>query len=265
MAETYKNELEEINKKINVETLEISTCRDNIANSTATLKSLRRERLEKTAIVEEWDKLIREKEKAIKAAEEGKDKDFTDFHAEAKEKVDKLIKKKGQDKIAEIQQLEDKKIEELENDSEKLKGKLEVSSENLKQAIKTEDEVNNRLSKIKKRLLNIKSLKQKLARYKKLVEIARNRNEQHKVAFYLIEMGKTIDEIGTEKTEMDIIATELTKKKLEEAQEKYDDAKKVHDEFLKKYEEEKDNLETYRKNREANILAEIEKEFPKRK
>ena len=265
----HEETLKELARTIEKQNAALSKLREQTANATRKLDDLKRRELEEARVIEEEKKFERDKKNLIAAVEQEKVEDFKDFYKDMQDKIKAIVKDDDWEKIEEITNIKDEEIAKLklQEDLDELEEKHAEDSEELGKV--KEDiwdkkrDLDKAREEIKKLPSEIRGLKQKLIRYRKFIEVDGNKECRFKKAFYLNEMGKTIQGIEEIKKSSDQIVQRLDRKGLEDAQTQLDKAKREFDKSFEKCRVQRSLLEKERNAREGYILNEIEANFPK--
>lgn len=123
--------------------------------------------------------LSQRKKNLIAAVEQEKLEDFKDSYKDMQDKIKAIVKDGDWEKIEEITKIKDEEIAKLQEDLDKLEEKHAEYSEELGKAKEAswdkERDLDKAREEIKKLPGEIRDLKQKLLRYRKLIEVADNK------------------------------------------------------------------------------------------
>lgn len=265
----HEKDMEKITKDIERKNTDLNKLREKITQGNKDLENLAKKKLETAKIIEEEKGFKLKKEALITAVEkEAKiDDSLKTFYEDSKGELSKLGNDDDLKKIKEKISEHDGDLGELKNEVERREKEHAENSEALKkaeEAVKSEEEtIANAFAEISKLPLEIKAKRQELSRYKKFIEIAIDKKEPSKIAFYLDEIEKTvkmIEDLGKSKDE---IIPKLDRSKLKDAKNSCGEARKKLDESLNIIKNLKTDLENKTKDRAADILKKIEAIFPK--
>lgn len=262
MSTSISEQKKNIENSIKKKSGEINRFRKEILERSKKLDDLKRKKLELEKFIEEEKKFESDKKNIIETFQkERKIDDFVAFHKDVKEKIKDFIKDDDWKKIKEIVEGKNKKILNLQKKVASIDKEHFEDSQNLEKAMKTvkekEDDLEKAFKELKKLHLKIMGLKQGLDRYKKLIEIAGSKKEKLKMAFYIDEMGKSIQKIEGFAKSKNLIVKRLDKKGLEEARKMSLEIKDKFDKSFKKLKDQSVLLEKEKRTRELEILKEI--------
>lgn len=256
--------LEKLTKEIEEKNETMTNLRGEILELNKELETLKRKKSEIAENVEKEKKFEKDKKDLTAAVEKEENiDDFIDFCKDEKERLPEYLDGSDIKKIEKIINEKDKEILALQTKLEKLEKECAAYSKETeaeKKAVELEEsKLNKAIDRIKKMPAEIKTLKNGLNRYKRLIEIARKQKEYNKTVYYINEMEKIIKLIGEILEEKKQIIKEIDTKALKKTQTRHEEKKTKVAVFLENFKEEKAALERRNRAREGDILQEIER------